>query len=228
MEQAKQAAGEQAATLVSDGMVLGLGTGSTTAFALKAIGRRVREDGLDVSGVPTSFAAERLARHTGIPLTTLDDVERLDLALDGADEVDDDLHLIKGRGAAHTREKIVATQAERFVVLADPSKRVSQLGMARALPVEVLPMAVSPVMRALEQHGATPELRMGQKKDGPVVTDQGFWVVDATFEDGIAAPDTLNQALCMQPGVLDHGLFLHLATDVFIGHRDGQVDHLSR
>jgi len=228
MEQAKQAAGEQAATLVSDGMVLGLGTGSTTAFALKAIGRRVQEDGLDVSGVPTSFAAERLARDAGIPLTTLDDVERLDLALDGADEVDDDLHLIKGRGAAHTREKVVASQAERFIVLADPSKRVPQLGTERALPVEVLPMAVSPVMRALEQHGATPELRMGARKDGPVVTDQGFWVIDATFDDGIAAPDTLNQALCMQPGVLDHGLFLHLATDVFIGHPNGRVDRLSR
>jgi ribose 5-phosphate isomerase A len=86
-------------------------------------------------------------------------------------------------------------------------------------------MAVAPVQRALEQHGAASELRMGEQKDGPVVTDQGFWILDATFPNGIAAPDTLNQALCMQPGVLDHGLFLHLATDVFIGHPDGSVDH---
>lgn len=228
MKQAKQAAAERAATLVDDGMRLGLGTGSTTAYALTAIGRRVREEGLDVCGVPTSFAAERLARDAGIPQTTLDDVDRLDLALDGADEIDANLRLIKGRGAAHTREKVVASQAERFAVLADPSKRVDRLGTRSPLPVEVVPMAVGPVTRALDQHGATPELRMGERKDGPVVTDQGLWVIDATFPDGIVAPDSLNEALCMQPGVLDHGLFLHLTTDVFIGHPDGSVDHRTR
>jgi ribose 5-phosphate isomerase A len=227
-QQAKQAAGEQAAALVTHGMRIGLGTGSTTAFALAAIGRRIREDGLQVKGVPTSFAAERLARHHGIPLTTLDSNPHLDLALDGADEVDPDANLIKGRGAAHTREKVVATQADRFVVLIDPSKDVERLGTAHALPVEVVPMAIRPVMDLLEALGADPALRMGSAKDGPVVSDQGFWIVDARFPDGIDDPHALSLRLAQQPGVLDHGLFLDLATDVFVGHSDGTVTHRSR
>ena len=235
---AKQAAGAEAADLVEPGMRLGLGTGSTTAYALHAIGRRVRDEGLDVRGVPTSFAAERLARRAGIPLTTLDDLYEsngsapgngpvLDLALDGADEVSPDLDLIKGRGAAHTREKIVARQAERFVVLADPTKRVDRLGTKKPLPVEVMPMAASPVMRRLSDLGADPELRMGQAKDGPVVTDQGFWVIDAAFDAAIEAPAAVDAALTACPGVLDHGLFLSMATHVYIGHPDGRVDVLT-
>jgi len=223
---AKRAAGEQAATLVEDGMRVGLGTGSTTAYALAALGRRIRNDGLTIRGVATSYAAERLARQHGIPLVTLSDVAALDIALDGADEIDEELHLIKGRGAAHTREKVVAAQAERFVVLADPSKRVDQLGTAMPLPVEVLPMAADPVLRTLRTLGADPALRMGTRKDGPVITDQGFWVIDAHFE-GIDAPAELDRALLSTPGVLDHGLFLGLATDVLIGQPDGAVKHLA-
>ena len=222
---AKKAAGEHAATFVENGMRVGLGTGSTTAYALKALGRRVRAEGLDIRGVPTSFAAERLARSCGIPLVTLSDVARLDIALDGADEVDEALNLIKGRGAAHTREKIVAAQADRFVILGDPSKRVAQLGSAMPLPIEVLPMAVEPVLHAVRRLGAEPELRMGTGKDGPVVTDQGFWVIDAHF-DGIDRPTEVDQALLVTPGVLDHGLFLGMATDVLIGTSDGKVEHL--
>ena len=223
---AKRAAGKQAATFIEDGMRVGLGTGSTTAYAIGALGRRIRDDGLAIRGVPTSYAAERLARQHGVPLATLADVEALDIALDGADEVDPSLNLIKGRGAAHTREKIVAAQAERFVVLADPSKRVDQLGTAMPLPVEVLPMAAEPVLRTLRTLGADPELRMGTQKDGPVITDQGFWVIDAHF-DGIDAPDELDRALLSTPGVLDHGLFLGLATDALIGQPDGTVEHLT-
>jgi ribose 5-phosphate isomerase A len=223
---AKKAAGERAATFITDGMRVGLGTGSTTAYALKALGRRVREEGLDIRGVPTSFAAERLARQVGIPLITLGDVGRLDVALDGADEIDDALNLIKGRGAAHTREKVVAAQADRFVILGDPSKRVEQLGTSMPVPVEVLPMAADPVLRALRDLGADSELRMADRKDGPVITDQGFWVIDAHFE-GIDDPAALDRALLHTPGVLDHGLFLGLATDVLIGMSDGSVEHLS-
>jgi len=225
---AKQAAGEHAATLVDDGMCLGFGTGSTTAYALDAIARRVEEEDLNVRGVPTSFAAERRARRLGLPLTSLDADPDLDLALDGADEVDDQLRLIKGRGAAHTREKVVATQASRFIVLVDPSKQVEQIGRERVLPVEVLPMAVTPVRRTLEAWGGDTNLRMGGSKDGPTVTDQGLWVVDACFSDGIDAPSELNRALNATPGVLDHGLFLDLATDVLVGHPDGTVDHHTR
>jgi ribose 5-phosphate isomerase A len=223
---AKKAAGEQAATFIEDGMRVGLGTGSTTAHALKALGRRVREEELDVRGVPTSFAAERLARQVGIPLVTLADVAQLDVALDGADEIDNALNVIKGRGAAHTREKVVAAQADRCVILGDPSKRVEQLGTTMPVPIEVLPMAAEPVMRVLRDLGAEPDLRMGVKKDGPVITDQGFWVIDAHF-NGIDDVEVLDRALLDIPGVLDHGLFLGIVTDVLIGGADGSVEHLS-
>ena len=126
-DRAKKAAGEKVAAMVEPGMRLGLGTGSTAAWAIRALGRRVREEGLRVVGVPTSYAAEQLARAEGIPLVTLADVEALDLAFDGADEVSPELNLIKGRGAAHTREKVVASLARRFVVLVDESKLVDRL-----------------------------------------------------------------------------------------------------
>jgi ribose 5-phosphate isomerase A len=218
---AKKAAGQEAAALVRNGMALGLGTGSTTAYALEALGHRIQDEGLDVRGIPTSFAAERLAQRHGIPLTTLDDDSQLDLAIDGADEVDDALRLIKGRGGAHTREKVVATQAERFVVIVDPSKTVDRLGTEHPLPVEVLPMAVTPVSQTLEEQGARPELRRAEAKDGPAVTDQGFWIVDAHFPGGIDDPEALNHTLNARPGVLDHGLFLTVTTDVILGHADG-------
>lgn len=211
-------------------MHLGLGTGSTTACALEAIGERIRAEGLDVVGVPTSPAAERLSRTCGIPLTTLDDLAArgdlvLDLALDGADEVTPGLDLVKGRGAAMTRERVVAACAHRFVALIDPRKLVDRLGTRMPLPVEVLPMAVEPAMRAVEALGGRPELRLGQAKDGPVVTDQGFWVVDVYFEAGIANPTALSAALYAIPGVLDHGLFLQMATDALVGRPDGTVEH---
>jgi ribose 5-phosphate isomerase A len=226
-DQAKRIVGRAAADLVEDGMRLGLGTGSTTAHALEAIGRRIADEGLQIVGVPTSFAAERLAREHGIPLATLDEVDALDLALDGADEVAERggaFLLIKGRGGAHAREKVVAAAAERFVVLIDPSKEVERLGSTMPVPVEVLPFAVAPVTRAIRSLGGAPELRMAEKKDGPLVSDQGFWILDTRF-DGIDQPADLDAALHAIPGVLDHGLFLDLATDVLVGEPDGTVRH---
>jgi ribose 5-phosphate isomerase A len=224
---AKQAAAEAAVRLVEDGMCLGLGSGSTTAYALEFLGRRIQDEGLTVRGVPTSFATERRARTHGIPLTSLDDDPTLDLALDGADEVDDAFRLIKGGGGAHSREKVVAHQSDRFVVLVDPTKEVNRLGTNFPVPVEVLPMAATPVMQTLEDAGATPELRTSDAKDGPVVTDQGLWIIDAQFSDGIPAPEDLDRTLNERPGVLDHGLFLDMATDALVGHPDGSVDHRS-
>ena len=224
---AKQAAAEAAAQLVRDGMCVGLGSGSTTAYALEFLGRRIQDEDLDVQGVPTSFATERRARTHGIPLTSLDDTPSLDLALDGADEVDDAFRLIKGGGGAHAREKVVAHQADRFVVLVDPTKEVSRLGTRFPVPVEVLPMAATPVMNALQATGATPTLRTADAQDGPVVTDPGLWIIDARFPDGIENPDALNRRLCDRPGVLDHGLFLDMATDVLVGRPDESVDHRS-
>ncbi|HAY36768.1 MAG TPA: ribose 5-phosphate isomerase A, partial [Bacteroidetes bacterium] len=174
---------------------------------------------------PTSFASERLARQHGIPVSTLDETPELDLAFDGADEVDADMTLIKGRGAAQTREKIVAAQAARFVVLVDESKMVTRLGTKFPLPVEIVPMAAAPVMNVLRSLGAQPELRMGAKKDGPVVSDQGLWILDGMFDE-IADARHVNQVLLNTPGVVDHGLFIDMATDVLIGKSDGSVEHL--
>ncbi len=140
---AKESVGREAAALVQPDMLLGLGTGSTASAALRALGRRVREEGLRVAGVATSFASERLARELDIRLVSMDEVSRLDLAFDGADEIDPMLNLIKGRGAAHSREKVVAALADRFVVLGDPTKLVDQLGSRAPVPVEVMPMAAT-------------------------------------------------------------------------------------
>jgi ribose 5-phosphate isomerase A len=225
---AKRLVGETVAGMITSGMVVGLGTGSTAAMAIKALGERISREGLDVKGIPTSFASERLAREHGIPLTTLDEHPDVDLAFDGADEFDPGLALIKGRGAAHTREKIVAAQARSFVVLVDASKRVTRLGERMPLPVEVVPMAVAPVMAVLRKLGGDPVLRMGVKKDGPVVTDQGLWILDAAFDHGLGDLDAVNQTLLQTPGVLDHGLFLDMATTVLVGQDDGTVERLDR
>ncbi len=224
---AKRAAGEQVASMITSGMKLGLGTGSTAAMAIEALGVRIQKEGLQVCGVPTSFASERLARECGIPLTTLDQTPVLDLAFDGADEVDKNFIVIKGRGAAQTREKIVAAQAKRFVILIDEGKLVDKLGTRMPLPVEIVPMAATPVMNVLIALGARPEIRMGLRKDGPVVSDQGLWILDAMFNE-ITDPEHVNRVLLNTPGVVDHGLFIDMVTDVLIGLSDGSVRTMAR
>jgi len=214
---AKRRAGEHAADLVSDGDVVGLGTGSTAAHAIRALGRAV-DAGLDVRGVATSYAARDLAREVGVPLADLDAVERIDVAIDGADQVSDDLALIKGGGAAHAREKVVDAAADRFVVVADPSKETAALD--RQVPVEVLPDARATVSRAVRDHGGTPTLRTAERKDGPVVTDNGNLVLDCAFGT-ITAPESLATDLATVPGVVAHGLFVGLADAVHVGHADG-------
>ena len=220
----KQEVGRAAAAQVTSGTVLGLGTGSTTAFAIQFIGERLASGDLqDIKGVPTSFQASVLAKKYGIPLTTLDEIHHIDLAIDGADEVDPQFNLIKGGGAAHTREKIVDGMAEKFIVVVDSSKLVDKLGSTFPLPVEVLPMAVAPVTRALVALGGTVELRMGIKKDGPVITDQGNMVLDAKF-DAIADPEGWEKLINNIPGVLENGLFIDVATEVLVGEiKDGQA-----
>ncbi len=224
-DDAKRLVGKRVAEWIEDGMVLGLGTGSTAARAIESLGARIAAENLSIRGVATSFAAERLARQYGIPVVSLDQIVKIDLAFDGADEVDPGLNLIKGRGAAQTREKIVASQAVRFVVLVDESKLVDALGTKMPLPIEIVPMAVRPVMDVVEALGGRPELRMGARKDGPVVSDQGFWIIDASF-DTITDISEVNERLLMTPGVLDHGLFVKMATDVLVGRSDGSVEHL--
>jgi ribose 5-phosphate isomerase A len=220
----KQEVGRAAAARVQSDTVIGLGTGSTTAFAIQFIGERLKSGELsNIKGIPTSFQASVLAKQYGIPLTTLDEVDEIALAIDGADEVDPQFNLIKGGGAAHTREKIVDGLAKEFIVVVDSSKLVDKLGSTFPLPVEVLPMAVAPVTKALEALGGKPELRMGVKKDGPVITDQGNMVLDVTFS-GIDNPAELEKTINNIPGVLENGLFVGVATEVLVGEvKDGQA-----
>ncbi|QCS44214.1 ribose-5-phosphate isomerase RpiA [Natrinema versiforme] len=220
---AKRHAGERAAEAVEDGFVVGLGTGSTTAHAIRAIGRAV-DDGLEVRGIPTSFQSRQVALEVGIPLTELDAVDGVDLAIDGTDQVVDDpdaaAHgaLIKGGGAAHAREKLVDTAADRFVVVADPSKLTDRL--ERSVPVEVLPDAHTTVAGRIEAMDGEPALRTAERKDGPVVTDNGNLVLDCAFGP-IDDPDALATRLSGLPGVVEHGLFVGVADATYIGTDDG-------
>ncbi|MFM7381456.1 MAG: ribose-5-phosphate isomerase RpiA [Microcystaceae cyanobacterium] len=213
----KQEVGRAAANRVKSHSIVGLGTGSTTAYALQFIGDRLKRGELtDVVGIPTSFQAEVLAREYGIPLTTLDAVDHIDIAIDGADEVDPHKNLIKGGGAAHTREKLVDALAQEFIVVVDGGKLVDKLGSTFLLPVEVIPMARTPVMAALEKLGGKPTLRMGVKKAGPVVTDQGNLVIDVKFE-AIDNPGELEKTINNIPGVLENGLFVGVTDVVLVG-----------
>lgn len=219
----KQEVGKAAAARVKSGTIVGLGTGSTTAFAIEYLGNRLKSGELkDIKGIPTSFQASVLAKQYGIPLITLDEVDSIDIAIDGADEVDPNKNLIKGGGAAHTREKIVDCLANEFIVVVDSTKLVDKLGSTFLLPVEVLPLAYTPVMRAIETLGGKPQLRMGVKKAGPVITDQGNFVIDVKF-DSIDNPAELEKTLNNIPGVLENGLFVGVTDVVLVGEiKDGQ------
>lgn len=212
----KRRAGESAAELVEDGMTVGLGTGSTAAHAIHAIGEAV-SDGLSLVGVPTSFDSRELASQAGIPIRSPESVSTVDLAIDGADQVAEG-DLIKGGGAAHAREKIVDAAADRFVVVADPSKETSVLD--RAVPIEVLSDARRTAATRLSELGGEPTLRDGQGKDGPVITDNGNVVLDCTFGP-ITDPAALAGDISALPGVVEHGLFVGMADELHVGTEDG-------
>ncbi len=213
----KRAVGRIAADLVKSGMIVGLGTGSTAVHMIARLGERIQSGELkDVVGIPTSFQSSVLSREHGIPLIGLDQTDRIDIAIDGADEVDPNHDLIKGGGAAHTREKIVDALAGRFIVVVDESKLVDRLGSKFPIPIEVLPMALAAVSGAVEKLGGKPELRMAVKKAGPVVTDQGNLVIDARF-DSIDDPAQLERTLNNIPGVLENGLFVGVTHTVLCG-----------
>jgi ribose 5-phosphate isomerase A len=222
----KRRAGEAAAGVVEDGDVVGLGTGSTAAHAIRALGRAV-DAGLDVRGIPTSYQSRELAREVGVPLTTLAEATP-DLAIDGADQFCGDdggpFHLLKGGGAAHAREKVVDTAADRLFVVADPSKRTETLD--HPVPVEVLPDAAPTVEASVVALGGEPSLRAAERKDGPVVTDNGNLVLDCAFGP-VADPATLATDLSALPGVVEHGLFVDCTAAVYVGNESG-VDVLER
>lgn len=213
----KHEVGRAAAAGVESGMVLGLGSGSTAALMIEEVGKRFHAGELtDIVGIPTSFQSSLLAEQYGIPLSTLNEVDRIDLAIDGADEVDPAKVLIKGGGAAQTREKLVDSRAERFIVVVDASKIVDTLCSTMPLPVEVLPEAYRQVSRALTSLGGRPELRMAVRKAGPVVTDNGNMILDTDF-DGINDPAALESQINNIPGVLENGLFVGLADEILVG-----------
>jgi ribose 5-phosphate isomerase A len=219
----KQAAAVYAAGLVEDGMAVGLGSGSTAEIAVAEIGRRVRS-GLHIVAVPTSDETERLARSFDIPIASLDEQSMLDLVIDGADEVDPALNLIKGRGGALLREKIVALAGDRFVVVVDESKRVQRLGAHAPLPVEVVPFGWVTTRRRLEEIGFSCELRGGQ---APYRTDGGNFVLDCHAPSSLDLADPrVAERIKVQTGVIEHGLFLHAATAVVVGTADGGVEVL--
>lgn len=202
--EAKRNAGYRAAGAVEDGMVVGLGTGSTVFFAMERLGMRIAGEGLSIAGVPTSYQAAVRAHRYGIPLTSLDEHPEIDIAIDGADQVDPDLCLIKGRGAALLREKCVADASRKVLIVVDPTKMVDTL--SAPVPVEVLPFASAGVIRRLALLGAEPVLRDGVKKDGPVVTDNGNFIVDCDF-GAIKSPRVLEREIAAIPGALECGLF---------------------
>lgn len=218
-EEMKQKAGAHAATLVTDGMTLGLGTGSTANHFIKAIAARMKQ-GLRVTAVPTSERTRSLAKELGIPLTEFDDVVSIDLAVDGADEISKQLNLIKGGGGAMLQEKMIAHTANRFVVMGDGSKMVEHLGRF-PLPVEVVPYGWKQVQRKIEALGCEKAI-LRVRNEKTFVTDHEHFILDCHFHE-ILHPDELNAKLKSIPGVVETGLFLNLAKNAIICDQDGTI-----
>ncbi len=221
LDRLKRDAARSAVGAVESGMVLGLGTGSTILHFLDALAERLHEGEIaDVTGVPTSVRTADRCAELGIPLTTLSQCPTLDLAVDGADEVDPELRLIKGLGGALLREKMVAQAARRFIVIADDSKRVRRLGTRSPLPIEVVAFEWRSHLPFLEALGGRAVLRGGSS---PYHTDNGNLVLDCSFEGGIESPDSLDRALLDRAGIVEHGLFLGLATEARLAGEDGII-----
>lgn len=222
-DQEKELAARASLRFVHDGNVVGLGSGSTASQAVRLLGERVKA-GLKIRGIPTSVRTQQLAASLGIPLATLDECQQIDVAIDGADEVDPQLCLIKGGGGALLREKVVASAARKFVVVADSTKQVAVLGKF-PLPVEVIPFAQVLVAKEIAALGATVSLRKNAAGT-PFTTDEGHYILDCRFSQ-IPDPATLARTLSDMPGVVEHGLFVDMTDVVLIG-KGNQVIELRR
>jgi len=216
IEDAKKNSALEAVKHVKDGFVVGLGSGSTAAFAIQEIGRIIRQKNWKVLGVPTSYQAFLLAVNHGISITTLNEHPKLDLTIDGVDQVDPDLNMIKGMGGALAREKIVASASKQNIIVADETKLAKKLGTNQPVPIEVLPFAAVLVGSRIKRMKGKPVLRGGKGKVGPVVTDNGNFIVDADFGP-IDAPERLDSKLKSIPGVVETGLFIGMANIVYVG-----------
>jgi ribose 5-phosphate isomerase A len=213
----KRKVGYLAAEQIKDGDVVGLGTGSTTHFFIEKLGKRIVDEELKLLGIPTSYQSFFLAKDARIQITTLEEHD-VDIAVDGADEVDPKFNLIKGGGAAHTLEKIVDSSASKFVVIVDGSKMVDKLGNF-PVPVEVIPQASRTVRDQLIKMGGSPIMRMAERKDGPVVTDNGNFIYDVKFS--VDNPKLLEVELNALPGVVENGIFTDIVDEVLVGTEKG-------
>ena len=226
-EQAKRAAALEAVKHVKDGFIVGLGSGSTAAYAIAEIGRMIREKKLEILGIPTSSQAFYLAIKHRIPITTLDEHPVIDLTIDGADQIDEKLNVIKGMGGALTREKIVASCSKLVIIVADETKITKNLGEKQPVPVEILPFSLKFVSFKIEELGGNPKLREGARKVGPVITDNGNYILDVDFGK-IENPDELNQKIKLIPGVIETGLFLEIADLAYLGTKEGSVKKIKK
>jgi ribose 5-phosphate isomerase A len=217
VEEAKRKAALESVKHVKDGFVVGLGSGNTAAYAIEALGKRIKRERLSILGVPTSYQAFLLAVKHGIAVTTLEEHSEINVAIDGADQIDAKLNLIKGMGGALAREKIVASASKQNIIIADENKKVRVLGEnGHPVPIEVLPFAISIVKHRIDALGGKPVLREGKGKVGPVITDNGNAVIDASF-GMIGNVAELEKKLKMIPGVVEIGLFVGLADIAYIG-----------
>lgn len=217
-EQLKELAGIKATEYVKDGMIVGLGTGSTVKYSIIKIGEIIKNDGLDILGIPTSVHTKKLAKEYNIPLTTLEDHPEIDLTIDGADEVDSNLNLIKGGGGALTREKIIAYHSKKMIVVVDDSKIVKSLGINSPVPVELIKFSWTATQKAIEQLECVTELR--KIMEHPFLTDNGNYILDSDF-GRIQNPEELEKNLNLIPGVVENGLFVGLADVAIVGGKQG-------
>jgi len=220
LDHEKELAARASLRFVQDGQIVGLGTGSTAAYFVRFLGEKVQQ-GLKIKGIPTAVRTRELAASLGIPLTTLDEYQQIDVTIDGADEFDPKLRLIKGGGGALLREKVVASASKKLVIIADSSKQVATLGRF-PLPVEVVRFAQALVTKKIQALGATVKLRQGA--DGkPFVTDEGHHLLDCSFGE-IDDPPALARVLSDMPGVMEHGLFIGMASEALVGKGDEVVE----
>lgn len=221
-ELAKKRAAKAAVQHVKDGFVVGLGTGTTASYAIKEIGSRIRNENIDVYGVPTSHQAAFLAIQENIRLVTLDEHPTVNLTIDGADQIDKNLNVIKGGGAAMLREKIVASASKDYIIIADESKLVDVLGVGQPVPIEVLPFAATYVKKRLEKIAKKVTIREGSGKAGPILTDNGNFIVDGDFGP-ILDPQDLELTIATIPGTVETGLFIRMLKMAYIGRKTAHV-----